>query len=115
MSEPYCVFCGMPSNDDHHIVAKTLLKALPNLSDDDRTIIFNSVLPMCRHHHDMADELARIYVHIIRCVLEGRPYHLDTTVSHRKINLEKQGKKNNILADIVTKLDVIIKQTRKTN
>ena len=80
-----CVFCGViVKNGDHHLVAQTLHNALPNLSELDKEAIKEIKIPVCRDHHELLEEQVRVYVHIIRCILEQRPYNFKDSLQHRK-------------------------------
>jgi len=107
MSPMICVICGFPADGEHHLIAKTLLKTLPNLTPDDMRMINDLTVPTCRHHHNLLDEVARMYVHLIRCALEGRPYRLSTTLLHRRANIESFSENNRVM--IMEKLDSIYK------
>jgi len=102
-----CVMCGLPSHGDHHLIAQTLLKTLPDLTPDDIRVIKQTKIPLCQHHHNLLEEISRIYTHLIRCSLEGRPYHLSTNLPHRRAKIESLSEKNRVMVMIMEKLNSI--------
>uniref|UniRef100_A0A6M3M5E7 Uncharacterized protein n=1 Tax=viral metagenome TaxID=1070528 RepID=A0A6M3M5E7_9ZZZZ len=107
MDAKICVVCGLPADGEHHLIAQTLLKTLPRLTPDDIRVIKETKISLCQHHHNLLEEISRIYTHLIRCALEERPYHLSTSLPHRKAKIEIFSEKNRAIAVIVEKLDSI--------
>lgn len=109
-----CIICGLPADGEHHLIAKTLLKTLPSLTPDDVRVIKETKIPLCRHHHDLLEEISRIYTHLIRCAVEGRPYRLSTNLPHRKGKIETLSEKNRTIVMIIEKLNSIQETLRLT-
>jgi len=90
MGEKKCVFCGvLVDSGGHHLVAQTLHGTIPNLSESDKETIKEIKIPVCRDHHELLEEQIRVYSHIIRCLLENRPYNFAQTLAFRKEQIMK--------------------------
>ena len=87
----HCIFCGEPTETgDHHLVAKTLHSIIPNLTEEETKVIDDVRVPVCSTHHEIVEEMARVYGNIIRCLIERRPYNLKEGLPYRKEQIMKR-------------------------